>query len=59
MTRTYGTEFLRDREYRHWPGALLAALAALTHLMWGAILIGIIWLLYRAVTWQWARWFEG
>lgn len=59
LTRTYGTEFLRDREYKHWPGWLLAALATLTHVMWGVILIGIIWLLYKAIVWQWTQRFGG
>jgi hypothetical protein len=51
LTRTFGREFLHDREYRRWPGWLLATIATLTHIMWGAILFGIIWGLYKGITW--------
>ncbi len=41
LGRTYGTRFLRDKEYRPWPRRVLGVLAAVGYIVWTILLFGI------------------
>lgn len=47
LGRTFGTTFLRDKEYRPWPSWVLTALAAMSYFVWAMILFGAVYTLYR------------
>lgn len=47
LGRTYGTDYLRDQEYRPWPPWVLSALAAMGYFIWAAVLFGTSYALYR------------
>jgi len=47
LGRTFGPSYLKDKEYRPWPHAVLSGLAAMGYLTWAAILFGAVYALYR------------
>ena len=47
LGRTYGAEFLRDREIRPWQPSFLALLAILGYLVWAGLLFLAVWALYH------------
>jgi hypothetical protein len=47
LGRTYGTRFLKDKEYRPWPPSVLSALAAIGYFTWATILCGALYTLFR------------
>ncbi len=50
LGRTYGTDYLRDKEYRPWSPAVLSALAAMAYLAWAFLLVGAAYALFRLGT---------
>lgn len=47
LGRTFGTDYLRDKEYRPKAPMVLSALAAIGYSTWAAILFGALYALYR------------
>lgn len=47
LSRTYGKNYLHDKEFRPWPPWLLTLLAVLGYVTWAAILLGAVYGLYR------------
>jgi hypothetical protein len=66
LGRTFGPEYLRDKEYRPWSPTLLSALAGMAYFTWAAVLFSAVYgicrwgpdLLRESLRWGF-RWITG
>ena len=47
LSRVYGKDYLRDREYKPYPGWMLTLFAVAAYFIWAGILFGIVYVIFN------------